>query len=154
MGERLLEVPMTYANLTGDMLLADGAPTYVTVLAVGPVRQLEQLTAELFTAQLDLTGYGPGEWELVPVLQGPNVDKFPGVTFTLQEQRVLAALIAPEPTPAPTPEPTSEPTPEPTQEQKVESAPTPEPTPEPTSEPTPEPTSEPTLAPTTEEQTP
>ena len=154
MGERLLEVPLTYANLTGDMLLADGAPTYVTVLAVGPVRQLEQLTAELFTAQLDLTGYGPGEWELVPVLQGPNVDKFPGVTFTLQEQRVLAALIAPEPTPAPTPEPTSEPTPEPTQEQKVESAPTPEPTPEPTSEPTPEPTSEPTLAPTTEEQTP
>lgn len=156
MGERLLEVPLTYTNLNGEMLIADGAPTYVTVLATGTLRQLEQLTVDHFTAQVDLTGYGPGEWTLVPVLQGPDTAKFPTVTFALQDQMIQVMLmsIAPEPTPEPTseptPEPTAEPTPEPTQEQKVVPAPTSESTPEPTSEPTPEPASEPTPAPVTE----
>ena len=144
MGERMLEVPLTYTNLNSEMLIADGAPTYVTVLASGSLRQLEKLTVDHFTAQADLAGYGPGEWTLVPVLQGPDTVRFPTVTFALQDQMIQVMLmsIAPEPTPTavptPTPEPTSEPTleptPEPTEEQKA--------VPEPTSEPTPVPVTE------------
>ena len=91
-GERTFEVPLAYTRLKTGMIIADGAPTYVTVTVSGPLRQIEQVTADLFTAQVDLSGYGPGEWELIPVLKGPSADKFPGVVYTLQEQHVQATL--------------------------------------------------------------
>ena len=93
MGERTLEIPLVYPNLTGDVQLADDAPTYVTVTVAGPLWQLEQLTADMFTAQVDLTGYGPGKWELVPVIQALDEDRFSDVTVTLQEQRVRVTLV-------------------------------------------------------------
>ena len=87
------------------MVIADGAPTYVTVTAAGSLHQLEQLTADMFTVQVDLSGYGPGEWELVPAFQGPDASKFPDVTAALQTQRIRVTLLNPaEETPAePTP---------------------------------------------------
>ncbi len=125
-GERMLEVPLTYTHLRSDMAIVDGAPTYVTVLAAGPLRQLEQLTADFFSVQVDLTGYGTGDWELVPVIQGPNASKFPGVTFALPGQLIRVSLMNPaaeEPTPAP--EPASEPPAEPTAEPAPEAEPMP-----------------------------
>ena len=111
-GERVLEMPLTYSNLRRDMVIADGAPTYVNVVAEGPLKQLEQLSPDHFTAQVDLSNYGPGEWELVPLLQGPSGNKFPDVTCALQEQRILLTLLVPVPEATPTPVPTPEPTPE------------------------------------------
>lgn len=113
-GERTLEVPLTYAHLKDDMAIADGAPTFVNILAEGPLRQLELLSPDFFTVQVDLANYAPGEWELVPSIQGPtNPGKFPDVSFNLQEQRILLTLLStlPEATPEPTPEPTAEPAP-------------------------------------------
>ena len=72
----------------------------MSVTVAGPLRQTEQITADLFTAQVDLSAYGPGEWELIPVLKGPSADRFPGVVYTLQEQHVQATLtdrVAEEP---------------------------------------------------------
>ncbi len=113
MGDRMLEVPLTYIHLRGELLIADGAPTYATVLAAGPLRQLDQLTADLFSVQVDLTGYGVGDWELVPVIQGPSAKRYPGVTYALLEQLVQVSLTTPpaEETPAPasTPVPSSAP---------------------------------------------
>ena len=115
-GERILEVPLTYTGLRRDMVIADGAPTYTSVLAEGILKQVEQLSPDHFTVQVDLSGYGPGQWELVPLLQGPNIYRFPDVTVSLLEQRILLTLLAPESeaTPVPTPEPTPEPTAAPT----------------------------------------
>ena len=94
-GERTLEVPLTYTHLSNDLLMAEGAPTYVTVVASGPLFQLEQLTADMFTVQADLTGYGPGEWELVPLLQNNGASRFPSVIAALQEQRIRVKLMTP-----------------------------------------------------------
>ena len=94
-GERTLEVPLTYTHLSNDLLMAEGAPTYVTVVASGPLFQLEQLTADMFTVQADLTGYGPGEWELVPLLQNNGASRFPSVIAALQEQRFRVTLMTP-----------------------------------------------------------
>ena len=115
-GERVLEVPLVYNRLRKDMVIADGAPTYVNLTLEGPLRQIEPLKADYFTVSVDLANYGPGEWELVPVVQGPNINKFPDVTVTLQEQRILLTLLIPAPEATPTPVPTPEPTPEPTAE--------------------------------------
>ncbi len=119
-GQRTLEVPLTYAHLRGDMVIADGAPTYVNVVAEGPLKQVEQLSPDFFTVHVDLANYGPGEWELIPLIQGPNSNKFPNVTTSLQEQRIFLTLLIPAqeatPEPEPTPVPTAEPTPEPTAE--------------------------------------
>lgn len=113
-GERVLEVPLTYSRLRKDIVIADGAPTFANVIVEGPLRQVEQLSPDHFTVQVDLSNYGPGEWELVPLLQGPNNNKFPDVTCALQEQRILLTLLVPAPEATPTPVPTPEPTPEPT----------------------------------------
>ena len=113
-GERTLEVPITYVHLRNDMVIADGAPTYVNVIAEGPLRQVEQLSPDFFTVQVDLANYGPGAWELIPSIQGPNSNKFPDVTAALQEQRVALTLLIPAsettPEPAPTALPTATPT--------------------------------------------
>ena len=103
-GERTLEVPLTYTHLNEDLMIADGAPTHVTVLVAGPLRQLEQLTADQLTVYVDLTGYAPGTWELIPVVQGPGVNTFPNLTLALREPRVQVTLVSPEagsPTAAP-----------------------------------------------------
>ena len=109
-GERTLEVPLTYAHLKSDMVIGDGAPTYVNVVAEGPLRQVELLSPDFFAVQVDLANYGPGEWELVPTIQGPtNPNKFPDVAFSLQEQRILLTLLSTVPEATPTPEPTPAP---------------------------------------------
>ena len=113
-GERTLEVPITYVHLRNDMVIADGAPTYVNVIAEGPLRQVEQLSPDFFTVQVDLANYGPGAWELIPSIQGPNSNKFPDVTAALQEQRVLLTLLIPAPETTPEPAPTALPTATPT----------------------------------------
>ena len=91
--ERTLEVPLTYSKLKKDLVIADGAPTYVIVVATGSLQQLEQLTTDMFSAQVDLSGYGPGEWELVPSFQWPNSSKFPNVAAALQDQRIRVTLV-------------------------------------------------------------
>jgi len=94
MAERMLEVPLTYTHLRSDMLIGDGAPTFVSVTVTGPQRQVEQLSPDFLSAQVDLASYGPGEWELIPVIQGPNANKFPDVVVSAQDQRILVTLVA------------------------------------------------------------
>ncbi len=94
-GEAALEVPLSYTNLGKDLLVADGAPTFMTLTVSGPLKQVEQLTPEAFTLKVDLAGYGPGEWELIPVVQGLDLNRFPDVTVALQEQRVRVTLLRP-----------------------------------------------------------
>ena len=66
----------------------------MTVTVAGPLQQLEQLTADMFAVQVDLTGYGLGNWELVPVFQGMEEGKFPNMTVTLREQRIHVTLVS------------------------------------------------------------
>ena len=93
--ERVLEVPLTYTHTSGDVLIADGAPTFVTVVAAGPLRELDLLTADQLMVYVDLAGYAPGTWELIPVIQLPGAGQFPGVTVALREQRIQVTLTAP-----------------------------------------------------------
>ena len=100
-GERTMEVPLVYGGQSGDLVLADGAPTFVTVSLSGPLRQLELLTAGQLTAYVDLTGYGEGSWELIPVIRGLDDSRFSGVIAALQEQRIQVTLAAPAAAPNP-----------------------------------------------------
>ena len=104
-GETTLEAPLIYAGLGNDLVIADGAPTFMTLTVSGPLKQVEQVTPESLTVKVDLAGYGPGEWELIPVIQGLDLNRFPNVTVTLQEQRVRVTLTAPA---AEEPEPQAE----------------------------------------------
>ena len=104
-GETTLEAPLIYAGLGNDLVIADGAPTFMTLTVSGPLKQVEQVTPESLTVKVDLAGYGPGEWELIPVIQGLDLNRFPNVTVTLQEQRVRVTLMAPA---AEEPEPQAE----------------------------------------------
>ena len=94
-GEIALEAPLTYANLGKDLAIVDGAPTIATVVVSGPLKQVEQVTPESLTVKVDLAGYGPGDWELIPVAQGLDANRFPDVTVALQEQRVQVTLLSP-----------------------------------------------------------
>ena len=104
-GETTLEAPLIYAGLGNDLVIADGAPTFMTLTVSGPLKQVEQVTPESLTVKVDLAGYGPGEWELIPVIQGLDLNRFPNVIVTLQEQRVRVTLTAPA---AEEPEPQAE----------------------------------------------
>lgn len=104
-GETTLEAPLIYAGLGNDLVIADGAPTFMTLTVSGPLKQVEQVTPESLTVKVDLAGYGPGEWELIPVIQGLDLNRFSNVTVTLQEQRVRVTLTAPA---AEEPEPQAE----------------------------------------------
>ncbi len=94
-GEIALEAPLTYANLGKDLAIADGAPTIAYLTVSGPLKQVEQVTPESLTVKVDLAGYGPGDWELIPVAQGLDANRFPDVTVALQEQRVKVTLLSP-----------------------------------------------------------
>ena len=94
-GEIALEAPLTYANLGKDLAIADGAPTIAYLTVSGPLKQVEQVTPESLTVKVDLAGYGPGDWELIPVAQGLDANRFPDVTVALQEQRVQVTLLSP-----------------------------------------------------------
>ena len=94
-GEIALEAPLTYANLGKDLAIADGAPTIAYLTVSGPLKQAEQVTPESLTVKVDLAGYGPGDWELIPVAQGLDANRFPDVTVALQEQRVQVTLLSP-----------------------------------------------------------
>lgn len=101
-GEIALEAPLTYANLGKDLAIADGAPTIATVVVSGPLKQVEQVTPESLAVKVDLAGYGPGDWELIPVVQGLDQNRFPDVIVALQNQRVqvsLASTVTAETTP-------------------------------------------------------
>lgn len=104
-GETTLEAPLIYAGLGNDLVIADGAPTFMTLTVSGPLKQVEQVTPESLTVKVDLAGYGPGEWELIPVIQGLDLNRFSNVIVTLQEQRVRVTLTAPA---AEEPEPQAE----------------------------------------------
>ena len=93
-GEIALEAPLTYANLGKDLAIADGAPTIAYLTVSGPLKQVEQVTPESLTVKVDLAGYGPGDWELIPVAQGLDANRFPDVTVALQEQRVKVTLLS------------------------------------------------------------
>ena len=94
-GEIALEAPLTYANLGKDLAIADGAPTIAYLTVSGPLKLVEQVTPESLTVKVDLAGYGPGDWELIPVAQGLDANRFPDVTVALQEQRVKVTLLPP-----------------------------------------------------------
>lgn len=99
-GEKTMEVPLVYGGQSGDLIVADGAPTFVTVSLSGPLRQLELLMGGQMTAYVDLTGYGAGSWELIPVIRGLDDSRFSDIVATLQEPRIQVTLAAPaaEPT--------------------------------------------------------
>ena len=101
------------------MLIADGAPTYVTITVTGPLRQLDRLTPDMFTALVDLSHYGPGSWELIPVIRNDSIARFPDVVIVSQASRIQVTLESPvveEPEPEPEPEPATETDMEPTTE--------------------------------------
>ena len=101
-GEIALEAPLTYANLGKDLAIADGAPTIATVVVSGPLKQVEQVTPESLAVKVDLAGHGPGDWELIPVVQGLDQNRFPDVIVAVQNQRVqvsLASTVTAETTP-------------------------------------------------------
>ncbi len=105
-GETAMDVQLKYVNPGDGLAVADGAPTFVTLNAAGPLQQVEKLTAEAFTVEVDLSGYGPGTWELIPAVQGPDPERFPGVSVSLAEQRVqltLRTVAAEEPESTPNP---------------------------------------------------
>ena len=119
MGERTLELPLTYSGAADDLLIADGAPTYVTITVTGPLRQLDRLTPDMFTALVDLSHYGPGSWELIPVIRNDSIARFPDVVIVSQAPRIQVTLESPvveEPEPEPEPEPATETDMEPTTE--------------------------------------
>ena len=91
-GERTLEAPLSYADLRSDLEIGDGAPTFVTLTVSGPLRQVEQVTADAFTVKADLANLGPGTWELIPTVQAADADRFPGLTAVLETQRVQVTL--------------------------------------------------------------
>ena len=101
-GETELEVPLTYTGVGSDLAIVDGAPTIATVVVSGPLKQVEQVTPESLAVKVDLAGYGPGDWELIPVVQGLDQNRFPDVIVALQNQRVqvsLASTVTAETTP-------------------------------------------------------
>ena len=101
-GETELEVPLTYTGVGSDLAIVDGAPTIAAVVVSGPLKQVEQVTPESLAVKVDLAGYGPGDWELIPVVQGLDQNRFPDVIVALQNQRVqvsLASTVTAETTP-------------------------------------------------------
>ena len=93
-GETELEVPLTYTGVGSDLAIVDGAPTIATVVVSGPLKQVEQVTPESLAVKVDLAGYGPGDWELIPVVQGLDQNRFPDVIVALQNQRVQVSLVS------------------------------------------------------------
>jgi YbbR domain-containing protein len=126
--EGSLSITRLNVNVSGlaDGLNAQVSPETVDIILSGPLPILDTLTADRIMVSVDLTGQGPGTYQLVPRVQMPSTD--------LKLESVLPGSIevtitqAPTPTPTPkvslTPGPTSKVSPIP----KVSPTPTESPT--------------------------
>lgn len=78
-------VPITYVGLGKNLIFASDKPAVALVNVAGTVRQLELLSADNVTLQVDLTGLSEGEYEVSPVLVFQRSDEVAGLTFSLTE---------------------------------------------------------------------
>lgn len=80
-----LSVPITYVGLGQDLIFASDKPAAGLVNVSGTVRQLELLSADSMTLQVDLTGISEGECEVSPILVFQRSEEVAGLTFSLKE---------------------------------------------------------------------
>ncbi len=98
--EGSLSMTQLNVNISG---LADGmeakiSPETVDIILSGPLPLLDTLTQDKITVSVDLTGQGPGTYQLVPRVELPSTD--------LKLESVLPGSIEVTITQAPTPSPT------------------------------------------------
>jgi YbbR domain-containing protein len=103
--EGSLSMTQLNVNING---LADGmeakiSPETVDIILSGPLPLLDTLTQDKITVSVDLTGQGPGTYQLVPRVELPSTD--------LKLESVLPGSIEVTITQAPTPSPTPKGTP-------------------------------------------
>ncbi len=103
--EGSLSMTLLNVNISG---LADGmeakiSPETVDIILSGPLPLLDTLTQNKITVTVDLTGQGPGTYQLVPRVELPSTD--------LKLESVLPGSIEVTITEAPTPTPTPKGTP-------------------------------------------
>lgn len=94
-------------------LLAEVAPTTVDVILSGPVPVLNTLKPSDLRVKVDLTGFGVGTHQIIPVvdLLPPRVQVVSILPATVEV--VIVEAPTPTPTPTPVPTPTITPTPKP-----------------------------------------
>jgi YbbR domain-containing protein len=118
--EGSLSISRLNVNVVG---LADGlnvqvSPETVDIILSGPLPILDTLTADKIQVSIDLTGEGPGTYQLVPRVETPSTD--------VKLESILPGSIEVTITEAPTPSPTPKETPG---GKTTVQAPTPSPTP-------------------------
>jgi YbbR domain-containing protein len=104
--EGSLSITRLNVNISGlaDGLVAQVSPETVDIIISGPLPILDSLTADKIKVSVDLTGQGPGTYQLVPRVEMPSTD--------LKLESVLPGSIevtisqAPTPTPTPKVSPT------------------------------------------------
>ena len=121
--EGSLSITRLNVNITGlaDGLDAQVSPETVDIIISGPLPILDTLTADKINVIVDLTGEGPGTYQLVPRVEMPSTD--------LKLESVLPGSIEVTISQAPTPSPTPKVSTTPTKE-----SPTPKVSPTPTKE--------------------
>ncbi|MGD0005839.1 MAG: hypothetical protein ABSE06_16610 [Anaerolineaceae bacterium] len=99
--EGSLSLSRLFVNVVGlaEGLDAQVSPETVDIILSGPLPLLDTLTQDKIRVSVDLTGQGPGTFQLVPRVEMPSTD--------LKLESVLPGSIevniTQEPTPSPTP---------------------------------------------------
>jgi YbbR domain-containing protein len=123
--EGSLSITRLNVNITGlaDGLDAQVSPETVDIIISGPLPILDTLTADKINVSVDLTGEGPGTYQLVPRVEMPSTD--------LKLESILPGSIEVTITQAPTPSPTPKvsPTPKGSPSPKISPTPIVSPTP-------------------------
>ena len=106
----------------GEGLNAQVSPETVDIIISGPLPLLDTLTQDKITVSIDLTGQGPGTYQLVPRVEMPSSD----LLLESVLPGSIEVTITQEPTPSPTPkESPSVASPTPTKESPSVASPTP-----------------------------
>ncbi|MGI8587240.1 MAG: CdaR family protein [Chloroflexia bacterium] len=136
-------------------LTGTASPAAIGVTLSGPLDALQGLKPESVRAVLDLSGYAPGTYKLVPVISQPprttlSRSDVSEVTVSIVSESTPIPAVSPSPTGLPPPVPTVVPTPRqlPTPTLRAEPSPRAIPTPTATASPIPTPTSTPLPSPT------
>jgi YbbR domain-containing protein len=114
-------LPVEVVNLPSEMQMDFTSQNVVVVLA-GPVPVLNKIIPADVRAVIDLTGYDPGVYTIIPAI-GPLPERVAVLSLTPANVSITITLL---PTPTPTPSPT--PTPTPTATPDGTGTPTPTPT--------------------------
>ena len=92
------ELPAQAVQVVGleDGLEVELSPDAVGVTVVAPEAMLSDLTTSQLTVQVNVTGLGPGTYQLVPIVALP-----PNVTWIASEPAAITVVISAVATPAP-----------------------------------------------------